>query len=205
MIEAEVRKQFNNFMLNVKFRDGGIVSIIGKNGSGKSTFLKIISGIINPDSGYVRLNGIDITTLPVNKREIVLVNQETYIPNLKVRQHLSWGAKVRKVNVGEREIEEISKILGLPVHENKKVSQLSLGNRERVALATALLSRPKVILIDEGFSNINNKREFIKDFISLCKDYKIEVIYVTQDIEDTKLSEKVYQMENGSLKLFRED
>jgi len=77
-----------------------------------------------------------------------------------------------------------------------------LGNKERVALATALLAKPKLILVDEGFSNINNKKEFIKNYISLAKGFKIELIYVTQDIEDAKLGEKVYQMDNGTINLF---
>lgn len=201
MIEAEVEKHYPSFTLNSKFKDEGVISIIGKNGSGKTTFLKIIAGITKPDRGYVKIDGIDITNLPLNKRNVILVNQETYIPNLKIRKHLIWGTKLRKIKIDEKEVEEISKILGIP-NEDKKVGELSLGNKERVALATALLARPKLILVDEAFSNINNKREFIKNYISLVRDFKIELIYVTQDIEDAKLSEKIYRMDNGTISLF---
>jgi len=200
MIEAEAEKHYPSFTLSVKFKDEGTISIIGKNGSGKTTFLRIIAGLIKPDRGFVKINGLDITNLPINKRNVILVNQETYIPNLKIRKHLIWGAKLRNVKIDDKEVEEISKILGLP-SENKKVSELSLGNKERVALATALLAKPKLILVDEGFSNINNKREFIRNYISLAKDFKIELIYVTQDIEDAKLGEKIYQMDNGTINL----
>ena len=200
MIEAEVEKHYPSFTLNLKFKDEGIISIIGKNGSGKTTFLKIIAGIIKPDRGYVKIDEIDITNLPLNKRNVILVNQETYIPNLKIKKHLIWGAKLRKIKIDKKEVEEIAKILGIP-NENKKVSELSLGNRERVALATALLAKPKVILVDEAFSNINNRKEFIKNYISLVRDFKIELIYVTQDIEDAKLSEKIYRMDNGTISL----
>ena len=201
MIETEVEKHYPSFTLSLRFKDEGIISIIGKNGSGKTTFLRIIAGLIKPDRGYVKINGLDITNLPLNRRNVILVNQETYIPNLKIRKHLVWGAKLRNVKIDDKEVEEISKILGLP-SENKKVGELSLGNKERVALATALLAKPKLILVDEGFSNINNKREFIKNYVSLAKDFKIELIYVTQDIEDAKLSEKIYQMDNGTINLF---
>ena len=201
MIETEVEKHYPSFTLNLRFKDEGIISIIGKNGSGKTTFLRIIAGLIKPDRGYVKVNGLDITNLPLNRRNVILVNQDTCIPNLKIRKHLVWGAKLRNVKIDDKEVEEISKILGLP-SENKKVGELSLGNKERVALATALLAKPKLILVDEGFSNINNKREFIKNYISLVKDFKIELIYVTQDIEDAKLSEKIYQMDNGTINLF---
>ncbi|MBB5253350.1 ATP-binding cassette domain-containing protein [Sulfurisphaera ohwakuensis] len=200
MLEAEVEKRYSGFALNIQFKDKGIISIIGKNGSGKTTFLKILSGIIQPDRGYVKLDGRDITNLPINKRNIVLVNQETYIPNFNVRKHLVWGAKIRKIKVDEKEIIEIAKMLDVPINENKKVGQLSLGNKEKVSLATAIIARPRVILVDEGFSNINNKRNFIRNYINLARIYGIDIIYVTQDIEDTKLAEKTYMMENGSLK-----
>jgi len=201
MIETEAEKRYSSFTLSVKFKDEGTISIIGKNGSGKTTFLRIIAGLIKPDIGFVKINGLDITNLPINKRNVILVNQETYIPNLKIRKHLVWGAKLRNAKIDDKEVEEISKILGIP-SENKKVGELSLGNKERVALATALLAKPKLILVDEGFSNINNKKEFIKNYISLAKDFKIELIYVTQDIEDAKLGEKIYQMNNGTINLF---
>ncbi|BFI76450.1 ATP-binding cassette domain-containing protein [Sulfurisphaera ohwakuensis] len=201
MLEAEVEKRYSGFVLNIQFKDKGIISIIGKNGSGKTTFLKILSGIIQPDRGYVKLDGRDITNLPINKRNIILVNQETYIPNFNVKKHLVWGAKIRKIKIDEKEIIEIAKMLDVPINENKKVRQLSLGNKEKVSLATAIIARPRVILVDEGFSNINNKRNFIENYINLARIYGIDIIYVTQDIEDTKLAEKTYMMENGSLKL----
>ncbi|QIW24833.1 ABC transporter ATP-binding protein [Sulfolobus sp. S-194] len=201
MLEAEVEKRYSGFVLNTQFKDKGIISIIGKNGSGKTTFLRILSGIIQPDRGYIKLDGKDITNLPINKRNIILINQETYIPSFNVKKHLSWGAKIRKIKVDEKEIIEIAKMLDIPISENKKVGQLSLGNKEKVSLATAIIARPRVILVDEGFSNINNKRNFIENYINLAKMYRIDIIYVTQDIEDTKLAEKTYMMENGSLKL----
>ncbi|BFH72438.1 ATP-binding cassette domain-containing protein [Sulfurisphaera javensis] len=202
MIETEVEKHYPSFTLNIKFKDEGILSIIGRNGSGKTTFLKILAGLIKPDRGFVKLDNIDITNLPINKRNIILVNQETYIPNFKVKTHLLWGAKIRKIKIDEKEVYEIAKMLDVPINENKKVSELSLGNKEKVALATALIAKPKVILIDEGFSNISNRKTFIENYINLARDYKIEIIYVTQDIEDAKLSEKVYRMENGTLRFF---
>jgi len=88
MIETEAEKHYPSFTLSVRFKDKGIISIIGKNGSGKTTFLRIIAGLIKPDRGYVKINGVDITNLPINKRNVILVNQETYIPNLKIRKHL---------------------------------------------------------------------------------------------------------------------
>lgn len=202
MIDADVEKHYTTFTLSAKLKDSGIISIIGKNGSGKTTFLKIIAGIIKPDRGYVKINDKDVTNLPINKRNVIFVNQESYIPNLKVKAHLTWGAKIRKIKLDEKEVIEIAKTLEIPVHENKKVEQLSLGNKEKVALGTALLARPKVILVDEGFSNISNRKEFIKNYFNLVKEFKIEIVYVTQDLEDAKIAEKTYYMNNGFLETF---
>ncbi|MDT7861422.1 MAG: ATP-binding cassette domain-containing protein [Saccharolobus sp.] len=198
MIEVNVKKKIQSFFLNANFSDEGIIAITGKNGSGKSTLLNIIAGVLKPDTGYVKLNGNDITNLAINERDVILVTPESYIPSFKVRKHLVWGAKLRKRKVSDHELKEIVKLLEIP-QEDKRVASLSLGNREKVSLATAILAKPKLILVDEAFSNINERENFINTYVNLCKKYEIELIYVTQNIEDTKHSDHHYVMNNGSL------
>lgn len=202
MLEAYVEKHYTNFTLQVEYKDEGHIAIVGRNGSGKTTFLKIIAGITKPDKGYVKLDDKDITNLPINKRNIILVTPESYIPNFRVKKHLIWGIQLRKIKYDEKEVYEIAKNFEIPIEENKKVGQLSLGNKEKVALVSALLSRPRMILIDEAFSNINNRQKFITNYLELAKDFKIDVIYVTQDLQDAKLSEKIYKMDDGRLTLY---
>ncbi|MCH4814549.1 MAG: ATP-binding cassette domain-containing protein [Saccharolobus sp.] len=198
MIEVYVKKRLQAFLLNVNFSEKGIIAITGKNGSGKSTLLNVIAGILKPDEGYVKLNNIDITNLPINKRSIVLVTPESYIPTLDLKKHLTWGAKLKGRKVDDKEIMELAKLLGVP-DENKKVGNLSLGNKEKVSLVTAILTKPNLILVDEGFSNISEKEHFINVYVDLCKKNQIELIYVTQDTEDAKFSDHHYVMNNGSL------
>ncbi|WP_338600267.1 ATP-binding cassette domain-containing protein [Sulfolobus tengchongensis] len=198
MIEVKVKKKLQSFSLDVNFSDKGIIAITGKNGSGKTTLLNIIAGILKPDEGYIRLNEKDITTVPINKRNIVLVTPESYIPTLYLKKHLVWGAKLKGKKVNEKDIIEITELLKIPF-ENKKVGNLSLGNKEKVSLATAILAKPNLILVDEAFSNITDKDHFIAIYTDLCKKNEIELIYVTQDINDTKFSDHHYVMNNGSL------
>ncbi len=200
MIEVDVRKSYGNFTLDAKFRASGIIGITGKNGSGKTTLLNIIAGIVKPDSGYVKVNSIDITNLDISRRNVILINQDSYIPTLKVLDHLLWGFKVRSMKVDKNKVDEIAKALGVPLNDSyKKVDKLSLGNRIRVALATALLVNPSVILVDEAFSNIDNKEDFMKAVFTICKREGIDIIFTTQDVHDAMLGDFSYKIEKGLL------
>lgn len=197
MIEIKVEKRFKNFVLNSELNDSGIICISGNNGSGKTTFLNLILGIYKPDKGYVKINNKDITKLPIEKRGIAFVNQDSYIPELTVDSHILWGAKLRKIKINYNEIKDLKEALGIKF--SGKVKNLSLGQKERVAILTAVLSKPYFLLIDEAFSNISDKNDFLSKLIEILKKYNIEMIFTTQDLEDVKFSEKHYIMNGGIL------
>ncbi|ARM76458.1 ATP-binding cassette domain-containing protein [Acidianus manzaensis] len=197
MIEAQTYKKLGEFTLNAEIKEKGIICITGKNGSGKTTFLRTISGFLKIDKGYIKLNNDEITNLPPEKRDIVLVNQESYIPNFKVDAHILWGAKLKKLKIEEDEIRQAKDLL--EINFDGKVGKLSLGQKEKVALLTAIFSKPKLILVDEAFSNINNKEIFMQNFFELTKKYEIEVIFTTQDEKDANLANSHLTMNNGKL------
>ncbi|MDT7872319.1 MAG: ATP-binding cassette domain-containing protein [Sulfolobaceae archaeon] len=203
MLEAKVRKKFQNFTLDSEIKDGSrVIAIFGKNGSGKSTFLKIIAGFLEPDNGYVKVDGEDITQYPPWKRKMVLVTPESFLPNTRVKNHLLWGIKDKKKLEQALEDERIKFLLSFNDHVYKqKTKELSLGMRQRLSLVTAILSDPRYILVDEAFSNINNKRDFIQEYFQLARKRNINIVFVSQDLSDADFAERSYIMENGVLKI----
>lgn len=201
MIDVQVSLARPNFALRAEIHDRGFICLSGLNGSGKSTLLNIIAGKFKPDAGYVRINGRDVTRLPVEQREVVLVNPDSFIPHLVVEKHLRWGARARNLDVDEASVASLKEQLGIDY--SGRVDALSLGMRERVALATALLSRPKVLLVDEAFSNIDHRNEFIDIFKGLCTAAGLDLVHTTQQKADASTADHHYDMVDGkSMKVF---
>ena len=156
LIEVKAKKSLGTFFLDSELKDENFICLVGKNGSGKTSLLNIIAGVYKPDEGYVKVNSENITDVSVEKKQVVLVTPDSNIPNFSVDKHLVWGAKLRKRHVDRNEVSEIKKKLG--INYQGKVSKLSLGMKERVSLATALLANPKVILIDEALETSTTGR-----------------------------------------------
>lgn len=195
MIEARVRKRLGEFQLSAEVGDGGFICLLGRNGAGKSCFLRAVAGLLSADEGRVVVDGVDVTNLPVEKRRIVMVTPSSCIPHLKVDAHLAWGAGVGGRPVRPGRLAEVRAALG--IEGTGRVGLLSLGNRERVALATALLSSRRVILVDEAFSNLHGRREFIAAYRRLADEFKVDVIFTTQDESELQLAEHGYVIEGG--------
>jgi molybdate/tungstate transport system ATP-binding protein len=133
----------------------------------------------------------------MERRKIVLVTPDSYIPHLRVDKHLVWGAKISGLKVEPAFVEKVKSKLGIKYAD--KVAKLSLGTRERVSLATALLSKPRLILVDETFSNIDSRDQFISAFRTLASESGIEVIFTTQFQDDAKNADHQYEMEAGRM------
>lgn len=201
MIEAKVKKRLGNFFLDSELKDEGFICLMGKNGSGKSSLLNVIAGIYKPDEGSVKIGSETITNLPQELKEVVLIAPDSFLPSFSVEKHLLWGAKLRGKIVKDDTLTEVKKIFGITFQG--QVSRLSVGMRERVSLATALLAAPRAILVDEAFGNIDNRTEFISAYREYTNNAKIDVIFATQHIEDSKSADHLHQMNEGrSSKIF---
>lgn len=196
MIDARARKDLGKFSLSAELHDGGFICLVGKNGSGKSTFLKAIAGQLRIDEGFVRLGGTDVTRLPTEKRRIVMVTPASSIAHLDVDAHLKLGAKLRKLPLDDARIVQVKTELG--INFTGRARTLSLGMRERLSLATALLSSPKVILVDEAFANLHDRREFVSAYRRLAQEAGIDVVFTSQDESDASLAEHLYTIADGS-------
>lgn len=192
---------------NISFQleKGELVSFLGPSGCGKTTLLNIIGGFIKNDSGSIYLEDKDITEYPPEKREIVTVFQNyALFPHMNVVENVKYGLKYRGYNKEEqiKLAKEYLKIVGLEGYEKNSVGELSGGQQQRVALARALVLQPKILLLDEPFSNLDAKlkiamREEIKE---LQKRLGISMIFVTHDQEEAlSISDRIVVMSNGEI------
>lgn len=192
---------------NISFQleKGELVSFLGPSGCGKTTLLNIIGGFVKNDSGSIYLEDKDITGYPPEKREIVTVFQNyALFPHMNVVENVKYGLKYRGYNKEEqiKLAKEYLKIVGLEGYEKNSVGELSGGQQQRVALARALVLQPKILLLDEPFSNLDAKlkiamREEIKE---LQKRLGISMIFVTHDQEEAlSISDRIVVMSNGEI------
>ena len=192
---------------NISFQleKGELVSFLGPSGCGKTTLLNIIGGFVKNDSGSIYLEDKDITEYPPEKREIVTVFQNyALFPHMNVVENVKYGLKYRGYNKEEqiKLAKEYLKIVGLEGYEKNYVGELSGGQQQRVALARALVLQPKILLLDEPFSNLDAKlkiamREEIKE---LQKRLGISMIFVTHDQEEAlSISDRIVVMSNGEI------
>lgn len=195
MIDASARKNLGRFSLSAELHDGGFVCLAGRNGSGKSSFLRAISGQLKIDEGFVRVGDRDVTGLPVEQRGIVMVTPSSSVPHLTVDAHLRWGARLRRKPLDEARVSKVKAQLGIDFRG--KVRTLSLGMKERVALATALLASPQVILVDEAFSNLHERNDFVVAYRTLTKEAAIDVVFSSQDAADGSLADHLYTISEG--------
>ena len=195
MIDVKATKSLGEFSMNAEIKDEGMICLIGNNGSGKTTLLNLIAGVSQIDGGYIRIDSTDVTSVPQEKRSVVLVTPDSAIPNFEVERHLIFGANLKKLPLDQQLIDEVKTKLGVTF--SGRVSKLSLGMKERVALATALIAKPKAILVDEAFSNIDNKSKFIENYRELTASSNIDILYSTQHSEDSDYADHVYRMESG--------
>lgn len=191
--------------INLRVEKGETKIVLGASGSGKTTILNIISGIIRPDNGRVIIDGEDITDKKIEERNIGFVFQDLGLfYSMNVAENLAYGLRIRKMNISEinNKVKDIAQRLSIEEHLLKYPSQLSGGEKQLVALGRTLINEPKVILMDEPLSSLdtflrNSMRWYIKD---LRKNFDITIIYVTHDLEDAEiLGDSVAVLEGGNI------
>ena len=195
MIEVRLRAHAGQFHLAAEVNGSGVTCIAGRNGAGKTTLLRAIAGLLRIDDGHVLVGGLDVARLPVEKRGIVLVTPGSALRHLEVDSHLVWGRKLLGKQVQEDQVSKVKSELGIDF--GGRVGKLSLGMRERVSLATALLSEPKAILVDEAFASLHDREEFISAYGKLLAEAHIDLVFSSQVAADGKLADNFYIIEDG--------
>ena len=211
MLELKnIVKKYNNKKvldgISLNIDNGEIVSLLGQSGSGKTTLLNIILGLTDIDEGKIIFNGEDITRKSMKDRGFNIVFQDyALFPNLNAYENIVYGLKNNPNLSTKEEVDEIIEFLGLKTHLEKKVCQLSGGQKQRVALARTLVTKPRVLLLDEPLSALDGViKESIKDRIkSIARQYNLTTIIVTHDPEEAlTLSDKVLIIDEGNISQF---
>ena len=184
---------------------GEFVTLLGSSGCGKTTTIRIIAGLLTPDSGKVILNSKDITMLAPEKRDVNTVFQNyALFPHMNVEKNIGYGLKLKKMPANEikAEVEKALSLVQLEGFEKRNPSQLSGGQKQRVAIARAIVNKPSVLLLDEplGALDLMLRRQMQTELKKLQKALGITFIYITHDQEEAlNMSSRIVVMRNGNI------
>ena len=212
MIKLRVKRQMhtphgNEWLdLDLNIGKGDFVTLFGESGAGKTTFLRILAGLTQPQEGYIEVDGevwFDSKkkiNRPVQQRKAGFVFQENNLfPHMTVRENLEYACGDKK---GLSSIEEWIVTMGLKGLENQKPDTISGGQKQRVALVRALINQPKILLLDEPLSDldIHSRLNLQDEIIKAYQKTKITTLLVSHELSEVfKLSKKIFIIDRGKI------
>lgn len=188
--------------INLDIDKGQIVGFIGPNGAGKSTTIKILAGYLEPTSGEVFINGIDIKKRPIEAKKQIgyLPENNPLYTEMYVKEYLEFWAKIHKINNIKSKVEEIIEKTGLTKEAHKKISYLSKGYKQRVGLAAALIHEPDILILDEPTTGLDpNQIIEIRNLIAELGKEKTVILstHIMQEVE--AICQRVIIINNGKI------
>ncbi len=189
--------------ITMDIEKGHLVTLLGPSGCGKSTLLRCLSGLEDVTSGQITMDGKDITHISPRDRGIGMVFQQySLFPNMSVAQNVAFGLNMKKVpkDTIRRKVSEILTIVGLEDKAEQYPNQLSGGQQQRVALGRAIVTEPKVLLLDEPLSAIDAKlrRNLQVEIRRIQQDFGMTTIFVTHDQDEAMvMSDVIHLFHNG--------
>ena len=189
--------------MNLYIRENEFVTLLGPSGCGKTTTLRILGGFETPDEGQVLFDGVDITNLPPNKRQLNTVFQKyALFPHMSIAENIAFGLKIKgksKAYIDDK-IKYALKLVNLEGYEHRAPTALSGGQQQRIAIARAIVNEPKVLLLDEplGALDLKLRQDMQYELIRLKNELGITFVYVTHDQEEAlTMSDTVVVMNQG--------
>jgi molybdate transport system ATP-binding protein len=208
MIEVKANLKRNHFDLDVDFRLGErVTALFGPSGAGKSTILNIIAGIVSPTNGRVVIDGECLfdseqgINMPIYKRRIGLVFQDGKLfPHLTVEENLRYAFNLTSTDFRQFTYPQILDLVELGRLLKQKPHQLSGGEKQRVAIGRALLSSPRILMLDEPLASLDERlKKQILPFLKLvAEEISIPMIYISHSIDEVQqITTNIINMENG--------
>lgn len=191
--------------ISLEISKGEFITLLGSSGCGKTTTLRIIAGLEQPDAGSVWLDGREVTGLEPNQRDVNTVFQNyALFPHMNVAENIGYGLKLKKVPKSEirKKVSQMLELVQLEGYEKRKPYELSGGQKQRVAIARALVNNPKVLLLDEplGALDLQLRRAMQIELKHLQKKLGITFIYITHDQEEAiNMSDRIAVMRDGCI------
>ncbi len=188
--------------ISLEIRDGDFVVILGASGSGKSTFLNVVSGLERPDSGKVIYDGLDVTALSdreltaFRRENVGFIFQQYYLlPNMDIDRNVKMGADL----AGNKDYKNIIEAVGLGEKLRKYPGELSGGEQQRASVARALAKRPKVLFLDEPTGALDEQTgRQVLDYICRLKDkHGFTIVMVTHNLNIAEMAKTVIKMNSG--------
>ena len=191
--------------INLYINDSEFLTLLGPSGCGKTTTLQIIGGFVKPTAGSVLFDGVRINDIPPHKRQVNTVFQRyALFPHLDVYDNIAFGLRIAKLGEDEiaKRVTEMLEVVGMRGFEERKVDHLSGGQQQRIAIARALVNRPKVLLLDEplGALDLRLRKDMQVELKRIQQQMGITFVFVTHDQEEAlTMSDTIVVMDKGQI------
>src|SRR5437588_6151896 len=210
MLRVDVSKQLGEFSLQATFAsEGRVTGLFGASGAGKTSLVNMIAGLLRPDRGTISVDGetLDDTAarvhVPAHRRRIGYVFQDARLfPHLDVRQNLDYGRRMNRLADDPVQRARVTDLLDVGSLLNRRPGQLSGGERQRVALGRPLLSKPRLLLLDEPLGSLDEERkaDILPYLVRLRDQSAVPMIYVSHSADEVRmLATQVLQLQQGRI------